>query len=71
MSAAEKNDISIEKIDVAVTATESAISPAAIQARFPLLQDLDDDQMATLNKRVLSRIDWRLMPTITIMFLMK
>ena len=27
--------------------------------------------MAALNKRVLRRIDWRMMPTITIMFLLK
>lgn len=67
----EKNEMSIEKVDVAITTTEHVFSPAEVQARFPLLQDLNDEEMATLNKRLLSRIDWRLMPTITIMFLMK
>lgn len=61
--------MSAEKIDFAVTTSET-VTPAAIQARFSTLQDLDETQMATLNKKLLRRIDWRLMPTITIMFLM-
>jgi hypothetical protein len=69
--ATEKADtMSIEKVDVVVAANET-VSPASIQARFETLRDLDDSQMAALNKRLLRRIDWRLMPTITIMFLMK
>jgi len=69
--ATEKADtMSIEKVDVVVAANE-AVSPASIQARFETLRDLDEPQMAALNKRLLRRIDWRLMPTITIMFLMK
>lgn len=47
------------------------VSPQAIQQRFSTLASLDDEQMAALHKRMLRRIDWRLMPTITIMFLMK
>lgn len=62
--------MSTEKIDVAIETSED-VSPAAIQSRFDALRDLDDTQMAALNKRLLRRIDWRLMPTITIMFLMK
>lgn len=61
--------MSTEKIDVAIETTED-VSPAAIQARFDTLRDLDETQMAALNKKLLRRIDWRLMPTITIMFLM-
>ncbi|KAF2174006.1 hypothetical protein M409DRAFT_62190 [Zasmidium cellare ATCC 36951] len=59
-----------EKIDVVVDATELQPSPSQIQSRFETLRDLDDEQMATLNKKLLRKIDWRLMPTITIMFLM-
>jgi hypothetical protein len=69
--ATEKADtMSVEKVDVVVAAHET-VSPASIQARFDTLRDLDEPQMAALNKRLLRRIDWRLMPTITIMFLMK
>ncbi len=69
--ATEKDErMSTEKIDVAIDTSET-VSPSAIQARFETLRDLDDEQMAALNKRLLRRIDWRLMPTITIMFLMK
>jgi hypothetical protein len=69
--ATEKADtMSVEKVDVVVAANET-VSPVSIQARFDTLRDLDEPQMAALNKRLLRRIDWRLMPTITIMFLMK
>ena len=47
------------------------ITPQQIQARFETLRDLDDEQMAALNKRLVNKIDWRLMPCITLMFLMK
>jgi len=70
MSTEKSDGASIEKIDVVIQTTENT-SPAAIQARFTTLCDLDDEQMAALNKRVLRRIDWRMMPTITIMFLLK
>ena len=45
--------------------------PAEIQHRFDTLRDLSDEQMAALDKKVLRKIDWRLMPCITLMFLMK
>jgi hypothetical protein len=45
-------------------------SPREIQSRFDLLRDLNEEEMQNLNKTVLSKVDWRLMPTITIMFLM-
>jgi hypothetical protein len=47
------------------------LSPAQIQHRFDTLRGLSDEQMTTLNKKLVKRIDWRLMPCITIMFLMK
>jgi hypothetical protein len=45
-------------------------SPREIQSRFDLLRDLSEAEMETLNKTVLRKVDWRMMPTITIMFLM-
>jgi hypothetical protein len=62
--------MSAEKIDFAVTASET-VSPADIQSRFPTLQDLDETQMATLNKKLLRRIDWRLMPMITVSWILE
>jgi hypothetical protein len=62
--------MSAEKIDFAVTTNET-VSPADIQARFPTLQDLDETQMATLNKKLLRRIDWRLMPMITVSWILE
>ncbi|KAM0335699.1 hypothetical protein ACHAQA_000749 [Verticillium albo-atrum] len=41
-----------------------------IQGRFDLLRDLSDAEMEKLNKSVVKKIDWRMMPCITIMFLM-
>lgn len=67
---ADVETISTEKVDVAIATTE-AVSASAIQARFDILCDLNEEQMAALNKRVLRRIDWRMMPTITVMFLLK
>ncbi|KAF9776506.1 hypothetical protein IL306_005289 [Fusarium sp. DS 682] len=46
------------------------ISPAEIQGRFPLLRDLSKEQMDALNKRVLRKIDWRLLPIVSLMYLM-
>ena len=47
------------------------ITPQQIQARFDTLRDLSAEQMAALNKKLVSKLDWRLMPCITLMFLMK
>lgn len=47
------------------------ITPQQIQARFELLKDKTEEEMAALNKRLVSKLDWRLMPCITLMFLMK
>ncbi|KAB8268849.1 major facilitator superfamily domain-containing protein [Aspergillus minisclerotigenes] len=41
-----------------------------IQARFELLRYLSPEQMDALNKRVLKKIDWHMMPCVTLMFLM-
>ncbi|KAM3415999.1 hypothetical protein BST61_g9487 [Cercospora zeina] len=60
---------SLEKVDAQVQAIE-LVTPASIQAQFPTLADLNEDQMKALEKKLVRRLDWRLMPTITIMFLM-
>ena len=72
----DARSISNEKLD-AVHIENGAVeqngicSPEEVQGRYPLLRDLNKDQMAALNKKVLRKLDWRLMPTITIMFLLK
>jgi hypothetical protein len=43
---------------------------AQIQHRFETLRGLSQGEMEALNKKVRKIIDWRLMPCITIMFLM-
>ncbi len=47
------------------------LSPAQIQHGFDTLRDLSDEQMTILNKILVKRIDWKLMPSIMSMFLMK
>jgi UDP-N-acetylglucosamine pyrophosphorylase len=51
--------------------SDGPVSSYEIQGRFDSLRDLSSTQMGDLNKRVRSKIDWRLMPAITVMFLMK
>lgn len=47
------------------------IAPEEIQQRFELLREKSPEQMEALNKNVLKKIDWHLMPCVTLMFLMK
>jgi hypothetical protein len=54
-----------------VAPENSIITPQQIQARFETLRHLSEEQMTTLNKKLVSKLDWRLMPCITLMFLMK
>lgn len=46
------------------------IPPTEIQARFDTLRDLSADQMAALNRHVVRKVDWKMMPMLTVMFLM-
>lgn len=79
MATVKDNNQTTEIVDekASVQQYERALNPNGvftaqeIQGRFDLLRDLSTDQMAVLNKKVLSKLDWRLMPTITIMFLLK
>ena len=70
------NDVRDEKAELA-ECVENAVNPhghipaTEIQARFPLLRDLSETQMTALNKSVLKKVDWHMMPCVTLMFLMK
>lgn len=63
---ARSSDPSLEKLE-----QHREITLRDIQARFDLLRDLTDAEMERLNKSVVKKIDWRMMPTITMMFLMR
>jgi len=63
--------VDIEQKELAVSDQDGPISAYEIQGRFDTLRDLTTTQMDELNVRVRRKVDWRLMPTITIMFLMK
>lgn len=39
--------------------------------QYPLLVDKTTDELATLNKSVLKKLDWKFLPCISIMLLMK
>jgi hypothetical protein len=67
----EKKAESDYKENVSEIVAHHSITPQEIQARFETLRDLSQDEMVALNKKVLKIIDWRLMPCITLMFLMK
>ena len=54
-----------------VSAENHNVTAQQIQARFETLRHLSEEQMANLNKRLVRKLDWRLMPCITLMFLMK
>lgn len=58
-------------IEVVPTREGAAVSPQDIQARFDLLRHLSPERMAELNKSVVKKIDWHMMPCVTLMFLMK
>ena len=61
----------VEKVPLEEHAEGSYISPEEIQGRFELLRDLGKEDMDKLNKRVVSKLDWRMMPCVTMMFLMR
>lgn len=63
----KKSDVDFKE----VPAESHNITPQEIQARFETLRHLSEEQMTKLNKRVVKKLDWRLMPCITLMFLMK
>ncbi|OGM49245.1 vitamin H transporter [Aspergillus bombycis] len=66
----EKHIEDVSEYDHQPAADGVYIASDDIQARFELLRELSPEQMEALNKRVLKRIDWRMMPCVTLMFLM-
>lgn len=71
-----RDDLSDEKVQVAqcvenAVPGDAPVAPVEIQARFGLLRHLSPSEMEVLNKRVRSKIDWHMMPCVTLMFLMK
>ncbi|KAJ6141073.1 hypothetical protein N7497_011966 [Penicillium chrysogenum] len=46
------------------------VDPSIIQASFDTLRGLNREDLDALEKGLLRKIDWRMMPTITVMFLM-
>ena len=67
----ERDSITDKKDPDTVVAVIEDVSPAGIQAQFSTLRDLNDEEMKVLKKKLVRRLDWRLMPCITIMFLLK
>ncbi|KAM6504685.1 hypothetical protein FSOLCH5_015187 [Fusarium solani] len=70
-----RDDLCDEKVQVAqcienAVPGDGPIAPLEIQTRFELLRHLSSSEMEVLNKRVRSRIDWHMMPCVTLMFLM-
>lgn len=61
---------SMDKGPDATIQTIEVVTASSIQSQFPTLYDLSTEQMQSLEKRLVRKLDWRLMPTITIMFLM-
>ncbi|KAK5102642.1 hypothetical protein LTS08_003442 [Lithohypha guttulata] len=65
------HDSELKKDEVLEQQVElTTLTAAQIQHHFSTLRGLDEDQMAALNRRVVRLIDWRMLPCITIMFLM-
>lgn len=64
---------SMDKSDVAhiETTTAAAMLEAEYLARYPALAGKTEEELAKLNKSVLRKLDWKFLPCITLMLLMK
>lgn len=63
---------SMDKSDVAhIETTSAAMLEAEYLARFPALAGKTEEELAKLNKSVLRKLDWKFLPCITLMLLMK
>jgi hypothetical protein len=61
-----KRSIEIIKIEDATPDVD-----AGYLQQYPLLANKTDDELKALNKAVLKKLDWKFLPCITIMLLMK
>jgi len=59
-----KNEQAIEHVKTA------AVEPTYLEG-FPLLVGKSEEELAILNKKVLKKLDWKFLPCITAMLLMK
>lgn len=68
-----QNRISISKESAEIVKIENA-APADASVwiqQYPLLREKTEEELAALNKAVLRKLDWKFLPCITIMLLMK
>ena len=62
----------ILKKGVVVSAEDlAALQSAELRQHFPLLANLSEEELERLNKAVLRKLDWRFLPGISLMLLMK
>jgi len=50
---------------------ESLAVPDVLLERYPLIKDKSKEELDALNKKVLKKLDWKFLPCITMMLLMK
>ena len=65
--------ISISKEDAEIVKVEH-VAPADASVwvqQYPLLREKTEEELAALNKAVLRKLDWKFLPIITVMLLMK
>lgn len=61
---------SLGKVDVQEF-IENAQAPDPYLAQYSLLQEKSPDELATLDKSVVKKLDWKFLPAVTMMLLMK
>lgn len=68
-----QDSASISKPSAEIVKIENAVpEDAAIWLqRYPLLAEKSPEELAVLNKAVLKKLDWKFLPCITLMLLMK
>ena len=62
---------SMEKSDAVHCETSATALEQEYLSRFPLLVNKTEEELAELNKSVLWKLDWKFLPCITLMLLMK
>lgn len=64
--------VSLHSIKKTVEYVETApvVEPTYLEG-YPLLRDKSEEELAVLNKKVLRKLDWKFLPCITAMLLMK
>lgn len=69
----KSDQVSVSKQSAEIVKIENAAPDDAsvwIQ-QYPLLREKTEEELAALNKAVLRKLDWKFLPCITIMLLMK